>query len=47
MKKKILFLLKEGYSFEEIQGELHLSNQDMSSFLENINKKIMQILYDE
>ncbi len=40
MEQKILFLLKEGYSFEDIQSELHLSNQDMSSFLENINKNI-------
>ena len=40
MEQKILFLLKNGYSFEEIQSELHLSNQEMASFLENINNKI-------
>lgn len=35
-----MLLLKNGHSFEEIQSELHLSNQDMSNFLDNINKKI-------
>ena len=40
MENQIFVLLKHGYSFEEIQGELHLSNQEMSDFLSNINREI-------
>lgn len=40
MEDKIFLLLKQGYSFEEIQSELQLSNLEMSSFLSNINSHI-------
>ena len=40
MEEKILNMLKDCHSFEEIQGELHLSNQEMSSFLSTINDGI-------
>lgn len=40
METQIFELLKQGYSFEEIQENYHLSNQEMAVFLSNINKDI-------
>lgn len=40
MESRILNLLKEGHSFEEIEQILNLSNKEMKSILENINKEI-------
>ena len=40
MEEKIFSLLKQGYSFEEIQNELQLSSTEMSSFLNSINNSI-------
>ena len=40
MEKQIINLLKQGYSFEEIQGELHITNQELYLFLSSINMDI-------
>ena len=40
MEKQIINLLKQDYSFEEIQGKLHITNQDLYLFLSSINMDI-------
>ena len=42
MESKILDLLKQGFTFENIQSQLHLSNHEMFKFLENINEDIFK-----